>query len=145
MKSAVLSGLMGLAVAGCEKNSGLVFVDYDAAEANGIKVTSFTDSPFNAMIEYDYSGIEGFNVSNLTVTLVRNVIPLEDWKDPAKVAKYSARQVELQKKLMSLTTVDGESIQKRADRKATVTKNEPGKLKIFCLDDIGAYRIEYKK
>ena len=131
-------------IVGCEEKTGLVFVDYDAAEKAGIVVTNFYDNPITATIEYDYSKIENFSTSNLSVTLARTVIPLDDWK-AGRLSMYTKRQIELQKKLMSLTTVGNESIAGLKPKAAKIKENVPGKLKLVSLNDIGVYRIEYKK
>ena len=135
-----------LLFAGCEEESGtgLVFVDYDAAEKAGIVVTKFVDNPFTATIEYDYSRIPNFSTKNISVNLVRCVIPKEDWK-AKNLAGYTERQIKLQKKLDSLTTINGSSVSQLKPRTAKLKENKPGYLKISSIDDMGAYQIEYKQ
>ena len=133
-------------VIGCKPNSGLVFIDYDYAEKNGIVVTNFVDNPFVATIKYDYSKISEFSPNNLEVMLVKNVIPPSVWSKPnPDLSRYTEKQIALQKKLISLTTVDNKPIIDTAPRKASIKESTPGCLKIYCADDIGVYQINYKK
>ena len=135
--------IMFLSLIGC-KNTQLVFVDYDFAEENGIKITKFTDNPIFTYIDYNYSEIENFSTNNIDVTLVRNVIPLDEWETEQRL-KYSPRQIYLQNQLLQLTTVDNFPIKYLKPKNAIITENIPGHLKILSIDDIGAYQIKYIK
>ena len=149
MKTIIKTAIIGLFCAfatGCAHRTGFTFVDYDTAEANGIQVTKFTDNSFVATIEYDYSNIEDFDPKNLEVTLVKTIVPLEQWWDPNRdLTGYNDRQLELQKKLMNLVTAEEKPLYWYSDRPATVLKNVPGKVKVLSFDDMGAYKLEYGK
>lgn len=129
---------------GCASSTGLTFIDYDAAEKSNLIVTNFTDNSFYATIDYDYSKITDFNPSNMTVTLVRYVVPEEDWWS-GNLTNYNDRQISLQRKLIDLTTVDEKPIIWFSDRPALIKENTPGHLKILSVDDIGAYQLKYNK
>jgi len=145
LKFSICIAIAAMLFAGCveEKGTGLVFVDHDAAEKTGLVVTNFTDNPFTATIKYDYSQIPNFSTENISVTLVRYVIPKEDWK-AKKLFGYTERQIQLQKKLDALSTVDNTPITSLRPKTAKIKENKPGYLKISSIDDIGAYQIEYK-
>ena len=124
------------------KNTDLVFVDYDVAERNGLIVTNFTDNPIVATIEYDYSNIPNFSSSNINVTLMHTLIPLDKWK-VGDIYGYTTRQINLQRKLMALRTVENVPVVYLKPRPARIKENIPGRLKIYSFDDIGVYKIEY--
>ena len=145
MKAIAVLAFAALA-AGCWENTGMVFVDYDTAFENGIAITNFVDTPMYATIWYDYSAIKDFSPTNLEVMVVKRVIDKETWNDPkTDWSKFSERTINLQKKLMTLYDVNGYPVIDNPPKKAIIKENVPGKLKIFCLDDIGAYQIKYKK
>lgn len=131
-------------LSGCTHQTGFTFVDYDTADANRIKVTKFTDNSFVARIEYDYSDIPDFQATNVSVTLVRTVIPLDAWWGPNQDrGGYTRRQTELQRRLLGLTTVDEKPLYWYSDRPAIVLGHVPGRISVLSLDDMGAYRLEY--
>ncbi len=148
MNKKTLKNLIGIcalaALTGCMTSTGLTFVDYDTAEKSNLVVTNFTDNSLYATIDYDYSRIVDFNPSNMTVTLVRYVVPEKDWWT-GNLTNYNDRQISLQRRLVDLTTVEEKPIIWFSDRPAIIKENIPGHLKILSIDDIGAYQLKYQK
>lgn len=131
--------LMLLLSAGCHSpNTGVVFVDRNLAKDNGIIITSFTDNPFYAYIEYDYSAIKDFDESKVDVTLVNTLLPYAMWQqcDGMATMFYAQMDISMLDNMLPSTSW--------GSRKADISERRPGYLKIFALDDIGIYQITYK-
>lgn len=132
---------------GCASdNTGLVFVDKAKSLEAGLEVTSFKDTPFVAEIEYDYSRIDNFNVADLEVVLERTIFPREEWTLPEEklLEKYTPEQVSIHYKLLDSVTWDGRPVVYLKPRKASIKESVPGKVSIYCIDDLGIYRLGYK-
>ena len=131
--------LILLLAAGCySPNTGCVYVDMNLAKDNGIEITSFTDNPFYAYIEYDYSSIKDFDESKVDVTLVNTLLPYALWQECNGIWPHFYEQMDI--------TMLGNMIPNTSwgSRKADISERRPGYIKIFALDDLGVYQITYK-
>lgn len=137
--SIIAFALWLVSVVGCTSpNTGVVFVDRNLAKDNGIVITSFTDNPFYAYIEYDYSAIKDFDESKVDVTLVNTLLPYAMWQQCDGMATMFYAQMDISMLANMLPSTSWGS------RKADISERRPGYLKIFALDDIGIYQITYQ-
>lgn len=137
--SIIAFALWLVSAVGCTSpNTGVVFVDRNLAKDNGIVITSFTDNPFYAYIEYDYSAIKDFDESKVDVTLVNTLLPYAMWQQCDGMATMFYAQMDISMLANMLPSTSWGS------RKADISERRPGYLKIFALDDIGIYQITYQ-
>lgn len=147
--SAKVSAWFALAVsitlAGCANNTGLVFVDRVKSAQAGLDITSFKDNPFTAVIEYDYSKIADFDVSRVKCNLERVIIPRDDWRltKAQLLQKYTPEQVDIHYKLLDSYTWDGRPVVGLKPRPASIKESVPGKITLYCIDDLGVYQLLY--
>lgn len=108
-------------------------------------ITSFKDNPFTAVIEYDYSKIADFDVGRVKCNLERVIIPRDDWHltKAQLLQKYTPEQVDIHYKLLDSYTWDGRPVVNLKPRPASIKESIPGKITLYCIDDLGVYQLLY--